>query len=356
MKDNDTSRRIAFLIGGMTRGGAERVIALLANNYAKKGWSVDILLLLEETQDYELNSGINIIALTGRKGPRILRVPYWLGKIRAYALKYNPNRIVAFVARINILTLIACFRMRKRIIISERNDPRSDGRGILIKAATNLLYPLSRAVVFQTRTAQGCFSKAVRRKGVIITNPVYVPEMSEAKKEKRIVAVGRLCEQKNHKLLLEAFSQVANVCPNYSLHIFGEGGLRSLLEERIKALNLTDKAFLEGEVANIYERISQGELFVLSSEYEGLSNALMEAMALGLPCISTDCAGSTEIIDHGVNGLIVPKGDSDALAAAMIEVLKDKVLSVALGEKAKESSKKFTLDLSMKMWEEIIEQ
>ena len=355
MEDNDTSRRIAFLIGGMARGGAERVISLLANNYAKKGWRVDILLLLEDRQDYELNSGVNIIAFTGRKGPRILRVPYWLTKIRAYLLKYKPDRVVAFVARINILTLLACFRMRKKIIISERNDPRFDGRGFMVKAATYLLYPLSRVVVFQTRTAQRCFPKAVRRKSVIITNPVYVPDIFEEKKEKRIITVGRLCEQKNHKLLLEAFSSVVLECPDYSLHIFGGGGLRSLLEKKIIEMRLSDKVFLEGEVANIHERVAEGELFVLSSNYEGLSNALMEAMALGLPCISTDCAGCRELIDHGVNGLIVPVGDAEGLATAMIRVLKDKNLSEALGKNAGESSKETSFEVVMKSWEEIIE-
>ena len=356
MEDNNTSRRIAFIIGGMSRGGAERVISLLANRYAEKGWQVDVLLLLEDEQSYVLNKGINIISLTGRKGPRICRVPYWLREIRNYGLKYNPYRIVAFVARINILTLLGCFRMRKSIIVSERNDPRADGRGMLVKAATYLLYPFCKQVVFQTKAAQRCFSEAVRRKSVIITNPIFVPELVDTKKQKRIISVGRLCKQKNHEALLDAFSQVAKICSDYSLHIFGEGELRSFLEERIKVLGLTGKAFLEGEVSDIHERVSQGELFVLSSDYEGLSNALMEAMALGLPCISTDCAGSTELIVHGINGVIVPKGDSEALASAMIRVLKDKVLSSALGKNAKDSSRGFSLDLSMKKWEEVIEQ
>lgn len=348
-------KEITFILGSMGKGGAERVISILANEYANKGWHVNILMLLENRCDYKLHSNIKLVAIVNNNKNRIQQIPLWLSEIRKHVRKHQPDKIVSFVARINILTILACIGLKVDIIISERNDPKSDGRSPLIRYATYLLYPLSKKVIFQTKWAQSCFPKNVREKSSIIYNPIITKCIAKKNKSKKIVTVGRLAEQKNHILLIDAFTTVSERYSDYTLHIFGEGNLRDLLEKKIQESDLQDRVILEGNVSNIHERISNAEMFALSSDYEGLSNALLEAMMMGLPCISTDCAGSNEVIINGFNGLLVPVKNSNSLSRAIEKLIQDKKLASQLAQNAAKDSKKFSSKDVLKQWKVIIE-
>lgn len=348
------SKRICFLIGSMGKGGAERVISVIANAFSDKGWKVDILLLLDDTCDYNLNRNINLIPLCKERRSRVRQLPSWLFGIRRYVKEKKPDTIVSFIARINIITLLACFGLNKRVLVSERNDPATDGRSIFVRLATYILYPLAECIVFQTNWAKSCFPTTIQNKGVIIPNPINVQVSASDKKEKKIVAVGRLIEQKNHSMLIEAFKKVNKVYPEYKLIIYGEGKLRETLEKQIQNIKLEKSVFLPGSVTDIHQKISDAKIFVLSSNYEGLSNALLEAMFMGLPCISTDCAGSNEVIKNNLNGKLVPVGDGDRLATAIKELIEHDDLSIKLGEEAKETSKTFDSKNVLKKWEEIL--
>ncbi|NMA66488.1 MAG: glycosyltransferase family 4 protein [Clostridiaceae bacterium] len=339
----------------MAKGGAERVISILANRYADKGWKVDIVMLLDDICEYKINERINLISIIGNARSRIMQLPKWIYGIRKYVLDYKPDRIVSFVARINLITLISCAGLEQKIVISERNDPKKDGRSFLVKYATFLLYPYSQVTVFQTKWAQSCFPITVKKRSVIIPNPISVDTLAHVKKQKKIVSVGRLSPQKNHSMLLDAFALVHKDYPDYTLHIYGEGELRNVLTEQINDLLLTDRVFLHGVVSNIHKKIADAEMFVLSSDYEGLSNALLEAMMMGLPCISTDCAGSNEVIIDGENGLLVPVGNTEKLASAMKKLIENKELAANLGNNAKKSSETFCCESVIVKWEEVIE-
>ena len=303
------NKRITFLIGCMRRGGAERVISILANNYVKRGWNVDIITLLEDSNDYKLDDRINLIPMCKDGKSRLCQLPTWIYNIRKYVKKSNTDVIVSFIARINIITILSCIGLNKKIIISERNDPKSDGRGILVKILTYILYPLSKSIIFQTEWAKGCFPKYIQKKGIIIGNPVIVSEDKKELGTKKIVAVGRLTEQKNHKMLINSFKKINEYNKEYRLYIYGEGGLREKLEMQVRDLELQDYVFLPGNFIDIHKKISDADIFVLSSRYEGLSNALLEAMMMGIPCISTNYAGVNEIIVNGYNGILVPNED-----------------------------------------------
>jgi len=356
MGDFTNKMRIAFVIGSMGRGGAERVISIIANSYAEKGWNVDIILLLNSKCDYELNNNIRIIDISDSEKSRISNLPRWLFGIRRYIKTYNPHRIVSFVARINILTILANIGIGKNLIISERNDPKSDGRSWTIKIATYLLYPLAKSIVFQTDWAKSCFPQNIQNKGIIIANPVDVTITASKNKENKIVAVGRLIEQKNHKLLIGAFSKVLEQKPNYKLYIYGEGKLRRELVNQVEELNISDNVFMPGNVLNIHEKISDAEMFVLSSDYEGLSNALLEAMMMGLPCISTNCAGSNEVIEHEKNGLLVPIKDAKSLSESIVRLIQDRELAEKLGKNAMACSVKFKSENVISDWKNVIEE
>lgn len=348
------TKRIVFLIGSMGRGGAERVISILANNYAKKGWKVDILMLLNNRCDYDLDENINLIPICNEDKSRIKYFPKWIFNIRRYIVENRPDRIISFVARINIITILSSIGLKQRIIISERNDPRSDGRSVVVRLATRMLYPIADSVVFQTKWAQSCFSKRIQKKSVIIPNPVHVTVQALSIKEKKIVAVGRLLEQKNHSMLISAFRKILDDNKDYKLYIYGEGKLREELIKQIKELELTEAVFLPGNVSNIHEKIADAEIFVLSSNYEGLSNALLEAMMIGLPCISTDCAGSNEVIEDNVNGLIVPVGGEEEIIKSIKQLISDEDLRNKISQNARTTATKFKASVITKKWEKII--
>lgn len=349
------SKKITFILGSMGKGGAERVISILANAYAEKGWHVNIIMLLEDRCDYTLHPNVELIAFANKNISRIKQVPSWIIKIRKHVRQNKPDKIVSFVARINIITLLACAGLKSDIIISERNDPKSDGRSEIIRFSTYLLYPLSKKIIFQTKWAQSCFPKNIREKSRIIYNPISIACIAKKNNSKKIVTVGRLAEQKNHILLIDAFAKISEIHSEYTLHIFGEGNLRDLLRRKIHELNLQDRVVLEGNVSNIHERISDAEMFVLSSDYEGLSNALLEALMMGLPCISTDCAGSNEVIKDGVNGLLVPVKNLNLLANAIERIIKDKDLANLLSMNAEKDSIKFNSENVIEQWGEVIE-
>lgn len=355
MNKKQNKKRIAFIIGSMRRGGAERVISILANSYAEKGWSVDILTLLDDSNDYVLNSTINVKLIFDEGQLRVKQILNWIFTIRKYVIKNKPDVIVSFIARINIITLLACFGLNKRIIISERNDPTADGRTRMVKVATNLLYPLANCIVFQTKWAQSCFFKKIQNKGVIIPNPIHVTSEASSIREKKIVAVGRLYEQKNHEMLIRVFKKVHDDYPDYKLYIYGEGKLREKLTKQVEELELINEVFLPGNILNIHDKIKDAEIFVLSSNYEGLSNALLEAMMMGLPCISTNCAGSNEVIKNGKNGLIIPIRDENELLEKIELLINDKKLSENISKEAKKIKKIYNSEKVLKDWEEIIE-
>lgn len=348
-------KKITFVIGGMTRGGAERVISILANEYAKNGWKVDIVMLLLNKIEYELNKNIQIIDMTSKSKRRLLGIPSWFLKFRKYVKKSNPDVIVAFSVGINLTVLLSTFGMKKKIIISERNDPSMDGRNKGVDIATKILYKKATKIIFQTKRASKYFSKALQANSIIIPNPISVKEMAREEKKHKIVSVGRLAVQKNQKMLIEAFAEVQKKYPDYQLWIYGKGNLKEELEKNIENKNLKDNVFLPGSVSDIHARISDAEIFVLSSNYEGLSNALLEAMMMGIPCISTNCAGSDEYIIDGYNGILVPVGDKDKLCNAMIKLIENKNLRRDIAIHGQESVKVCDSNFVIQQWKEAIE-
>lgn len=349
------NKRIAFFLGSMGRGGAERVISILSKEYAKCGWETDIGLLLSDNVDYVLDKTTRIMDFTGNTANRILRVPMWINNIRTYAKKEKPDVIVSFTARINILVMIACMGLKIKTIISERNDPMHDGRGIITRFFTKVLYPKADGIIFQTKRVKKQFSEKIQEKGVVIPNPISISCDGIDEKEKKIVSVGRLSKQKNHKMLINAFSNVLKKYPEYMLYIYGEGNLRQELTEQIKELGISKNVILPGNILNVHKEIVNAECFVLSSDYEGLSNALLEAMMMGLPCIATECAGADEYIINEKNGLLVPIGNADSMEKALLYMIENKQKRILMGHAAKQASENFTSEKVLEIWHSIID-
>ncbi len=338
----------------MTRGGAERVISILSKEYAERGWDTDIGVLLFYKLAYEINHSTRFLDFTGGSGSRVSRIPYWIRAIRRYVKREKPDAVVSFAARINALVQLACIGLNVPIIVSERIDPRHDGREMPVKMLNALLYPKARKVVFQTERIASYFGRRVRDNGCIILNPVAVTTKTYETRKQKIVTAGRLARQKNHRLLMESFRDVVALYPQYELWIYGEGDLLEELTAFGKTIGVEDRVFFPGNSPDVHREMADAEMFVLSSDFEGLSNALMEAMMMGLPCISTNCSGSDEIIVDGENGLLVPVGDGEALTAAMIRLVQNKDLRERVGKAAMKTSKNFTVEAVIGQWMEVI--
>ena len=347
--------KISFFIGSVGRGGAERVISILANDYCARGWDVDIVLLLKNVVEYDLNSNIRIVDITPKKGGYVENAPRWLIDIRHYLKECKPDRVVSFVGRINALVLTASIGLKTPIIISERNDPKQDGRGTVMQWYCNRIYKRAKAIVYQNEHEKSCFSKSLERKGCIIPNPVNVSATCE-ERTNIVATAGRLIEQKNQKILVSAMAQVHKSFPDVKCRIYGEGSLKSSLQSQINELGLQDTVTLEGNVKDIHQCLAQCGIFALTSNFEGLSNALIEAMMLGLACITTDYPGAQELIENNENGLVVPLNDSDTLAAAIIRLIENKdCCADTLAKKGKAFSANFRAETVLEQWHNVIE-
>lgn len=346
---------IVIVTGSMARGGAEGVIASVANGLAKRGWKIHIVSLLFDACDYDLDSSVEYINISKEKNNQILDTPRLVYTLRRMIKQIQPDAVFSFMVAINIVTWKATRGLKVKYIPSERNDP-DRGRNIVVKKLQSIAYAAADITVFQTTRAKEYFSKRIQQRSVVIPNPLR--EMPEAvyRRTNRIVTAGRLTNQKNHKLLIEAFEDIHKDYPDFSVDIYGEGSMKDELQFLIKEKGLSSSVHLCGKVDNVPECIRDAYMFVLPSDYEGLSNALLEAMGIGLPCITTNCAGSDDAIQDGINGLIVPTADKVAMESAMRKLIENQEKAIEMGQKARTSMMRYNVESVINQWETLLKQ
>lgn len=308
--------KIVFVIPDMPGGGTERVVALLANEYRGRGIPVAILLFAGQETAYPLDPRIEVVSVGSPSGGSFLAR---LGRIHRMRQFYRSNKncqIWSFSVMGAVFSTVAALGQRHFFLVSERNDPnRYDHRRI-----RNLSYRRADVVVCQTKDAVQSFPHGICKKSVVISNPLELDISPYAgEREKRIVAVGRLNAQKNHRLLLEAFASFRETHREYVLELYGKGELEKELKALAARLKIDGHVIFKGFSDHVLLDIRTAAMYILSSDYEGISNSMLEAMALGVPVIATDCpiGGSRTYIKDGVNGFLVPVGDADALSHAM---------------------------------------
>ncbi len=345
-------KEIVIVTGSLRRGGAERVISILSNELVKRGWKIHICTMLFSAIGYDLDSQIDIIDLSQENRNQIIDTPRMTKALRTTIRNIRPDAVVSFMLTINIVTWMATRGLGVRFIPSERNDP-STGRGKIKHWLSCRAYASSYKTVFQTERAKNYYSKKIQQNGVIIPNPVSIDQKRDSNPNHKIVSVGRLEPQKNRRLLIEAFSDIQKNHPEYTLHIYGEGSQENELKILIKELGINNAVTLHGNVSDVHRQIADAEMFVLSSDYEGLSNALLEAMMMGLPCITTDCAGAKEAVEDGVDGIIIPIRDRKKMAEAMERLISDADLRNRFSELAVKHSKQFEMRNVVTQWEQL---
>jgi glycosyltransferase involved in cell wall biosynthesis len=340
-------------------------MSLLANHWAARGEDVSLITIdSTDTDSYQLESKVQRFALglmADSNGPfsALANNARRIVRLRA-ALKQSGARVVlSFGEHANVQLLLAAAFLGIRCVISERTDPERHPVTRMWRALRRLAYPSADALVVQTRGLLPWACSIVKaERAYVIPNPVrnmrHVRQAQSLESGPTIVAAGRLVRAKGFDLLLEAFACVVREIPQCRLVILGDGPERDALLGLARQLGVAEKFFMPGRVSEPGEILMNASCFVLSSHYEGFPNALLEAMACGLPVISTACRGPVEILKHEVDGLLVQVGSASALATAMLRLMKDECLRRTLGANAKDVCVRYQLDTVIEAWDQVL--
>lgn len=313
--------RIAFVTRVLSSGGAEMVLGQIVNACARQGMECLLLTTWPNKTVPQFHPNVKVAELEDA-GPGMK------GKIRQYAQarrmirEFGAELVLSMPEDIGIYVIPAMLGTGIPVVVSERNNPWVMPYKKVTRLLRRLVYPFADGLIFQTERAASFFPRHQQKKGIILPNPLDVSRLPEAyagEREKIVVSAGRLDDQKNFPLLIESFALFHKDHPDYRLVIYGEGDRREELEKKASALLPTGSWSLPGRVEDLPRRISRCGIFALSSDYEGVPNVLIEAMAVGTPSVSTDCApgGAAALIRNGENGLLVPVGDAEALARGL---------------------------------------
>ena len=335
--------KIVFGIDSLKKGGAERVLSNLANDLINNN-DVSIIVTSDITSSYPLNKKIRVFSLDNGKKSLIKNFKRVINLYK-YLKEIKPDIVITFMPPQSFRVLLLKNILKLKVIVSVRNDPNREYKSLKNKITMKLLYRKSDGFVFQTDEASKYFSKKIQDRGVIIPNPInedFLVDGYKGVRKKEIVAVGRLENQKNYFYLLDTYKELLKVKKDYKLLIYGDGSLKSDIVSYIKENKLEKNVILKGKKDNIKEEIYKSSIYILPSLYEGMPNALMEAMALGLPVIATDCpcGGPKFLIDNGKNGLLVEVNNKEELLNAILKYINEPEFALQCGNNANRDMKK----------------
>lgn len=353
-------KKLLFYINQIAEGGAERVMTRLANSFSEDGYDVIFITSFLLPNEYYLNSNVKRLSVEKQEivQSKIKRNYSRVKYLRRVIKKEKPDAVISFMMEPNFRILLGTIGLGTKKIISVRNVPEKEYAGKIGWIVSHVLFRLADGVVFQTEDAKKWFPKSIQKKSEIIFNAVDPCFFNTEKLDDigGIVTMGRLSSQKNQKLLIDAFEKIANEYKEITLHIYGEGSERKKLQNQIEQKKLTGRVILEGQVTNVSEILQHAKIFILSSDYEGIPNALIEAMAVGVPCISTDCpcGGPSMLIDNGINGILVNVGDIEAMTEAMRKLIANPQFLKSIGKQARLDMKSYTPDKIYLTWKNYI--
>ena len=353
-------KKIGFVIGTMRCGGAQRVVSVLSKYFYEKLYMTDIITTSDDILEYSLQEGIRYIPLVAKNEKIGIKQIQCIGNLYKWLKKEKYDYVISFLPMTCIY--VACCKslgLKFKFIASERMDPKQDPKNWVLRKIRDYAYSKSDAMVFQTEDAKKYFSKKIQKKSKIIYNPlnVKIPEPEYNNRDERIVTAVRLEKQKNIPMLIEAFSIFLRKNPQYVLEVYGQGTQQYLLEELVKNKGMTNKFIFKGFSSDVYTHIKNAKLFVLSSDYEGVSNSMLEALCMGIPIASTDhpIGGARMFIKNGVNGFLSEVGNAEQLANNMDKIVKlDENKYIEMSKQAYSIKKTLVSEEICKQWEEFI--
>lgn len=349
---------IVFVLASLGSGGAERVVSLLANKMVERGNQVEIICLKFNDVYYQTDSRVKVTLAMQQTKSRFTEI-FWL---RKYLKRQNPDVVIPFTEGVYCFTILSLLGTGIPIIASERLDPAA--MSSTRKVLKRLLLPFAEWLVVQTQSIKEYFPKKIQAKTSIIYNPVITEVFREIDngqltienegKLNRIISVGRLYPQKNQAMMIRAFAKVADEFPDWQLVIYGEGPLRAELEFLVSSLKLQDKVLLPGRTEHVIEELRKSKIFCMSSDYEGMSNSMIEAICVGLPIVTTNVSGVKELVEDGKNGFVVPCGNVDAMRVSFSKLMSDEPLRQTFSINSGSKKELFNIEVVVDQWLSLI--
>ncbi len=321
---------LALYISSLQKGGAERVVTNLTEYFSEKGYQVLLVTTRKAEVEYEVPEAVKRIISEPTDeelyGNRIGNFYARFRKLREIWKQEKPDVILSFIGKNNMMAVLTSFGLKIPVAVSVRGEPSEEYYSRILRFVARYLFKFADGVILQTRRSMDFFPMKVRKKSVILKNPVnsdFFRERYDGEREKNIVAVGRIDANKNHELLIRAFGLIANEYCQYNLVVYGEGEKKEYLKKLVKEMGLEERIFFPGSTNKVADVIYKASVFVLPSNTEGMPNTLIEAMIMGLTVIATDCpcGGPAELIEHEKNGLLTPVGDIEKMKENLQKVL-----------------------------------
>lgn len=356
--------RIALYTSKMNDGGAERTMANIANYMVSCGHEVIVVTTYLNDDEYELDNRIKRVisepAADMLQGNRVHNFISRFTTLRNVWKTEKPDVIFSYLGKNNLMAVGTSRGLRVSTAVGVVATPSEEYYTKMQAFLAKFLFRYADGVVLQTKASMDFFPKAVLKKAVILKNPTskeFDLERYEGERDKVIVSVGRVDENKNHELIIDAFANIAKDYPDYQLVIYGDGDLRQPLINKVNEMGLSSQIKLPGRISNVAEHIKKATVFVLSSNTEGSPNVLIEAMMLGLPVISTDCpcGGPAELIADGVNGLLTPVGNVKNMQDCLQKILSNLHFAEQIGRAASGTRAIYSPKIVLEEWRQFLE-
>lgn len=353
--------KLLFYISTIRGGGAARVMTNLANQFAADDQEVHLVTNFPAIEEYFLDDRVlrySLEAEESKKHP-LIKNYHRISELRKLIKKISPDIVISFMHENDVRAYAATRGLPTKLLLSVRNDPAKLYKAKIKGKIARYVYGHTDAVVFQTEDAKAWFGKIKGRSKVIYNQvaPAFYQVERDAKLCKNIVTTGKFMPQKNHQMLMKAFCMIAEEVDE-NLIIYGDGKLRGEYEKFIEQNNMKNRILIPGNCSNVAETIVRNKLFVMSSDYEGMPNSLMEAMAVGMPCISTDCpcGGPKELSGQADSVELVGVGDINNLAEKMKLMLMSDDYAEKKASLAKQRAEEFKPEIIYRQWKDYIEE
>lgn len=355
-------KKITFVCKHLANGGAERVMSELITQFDAMGHYVQVILLYDEKDlpkniEFEIPDTVDLVELNWKADKRVFQAVVHNADLRKVI---KGDYIISMLYPATEAAIIAGRITGIPVVVSERNYPKFSPPTKKGRMIRDFSFHFADYIVFQTHEARDYFPRDIRRKGTVIPNPIRqdLPERFTGERQKKIAVVGRLEKQKNHPMMLRTFKEFLKDHPDYELHIYSRGPLLEELQDYARELGIADKVFFEGFVENVNAIINDFAMYVSTSDYEGISNAMLEALAMGMPSICTDCpvGGAGEAIKSGQNGILIPVGDEKALLESMKKIAEDPEFAEAIGKEAAKIKERYRIDKVARRWIKVLDR
>ncbi len=357
--------KIALFISSLQKGGSERVMVNLAEYFLESGYQVTLVTQRKAEDEYPISEGImrvfSEITEEETTANRLTNFVRRFQKLREVWKTEQPDLILSFIGKNNVMALLTSRFLSIPVVVSVRGEPREEYYSRALRFAAKSVFRFADGIVMQTEESRQFFPASMQDKIIIqknSLNPTFIRPRYEGLRDKTIVAVGRVDSNKNHELLIRSFAELAEEFPEYRLLIYGNGERREALQKLAEELCLQNRIELPGSVSQVADTIEKAEIFVLTSDSEGMPNTLIEAMSLGLACISTDCpsGGPQELIVSGENGILVPIRDKSALTTSLRNLMESPETREYLGKNAAKIQKEFSPEKINASWKSYLEE